>query len=64
MSVERWGLASAVVENKLWVTGGRTKKAVERNMRGTDSTEFIHSDGTVTKGPFIPNQMGELGISY
>ena len=47
MKTKRLGPASALVKGTLWVTGGYSGAT-------TDSTEFIHPNGTVAIGPTLP----------
>ena len=52
MNTPRVGSASSPVNNtRLFITGGRTSRW---DIHDIDTTEFVHSNGTVTAGPPLP----------
>jgi len=52
MANRRIGATSAIIDGKLWVTGGRSPSAGE-----LVATEFVDTSGTVTPGPDLPEAM-------
>jgi len=53
MTTKRFGSASVVVNDTLFIVGGR-----DENDNSLKSTEYIHADGQVSPGPELPSARG------